>query len=968
MADSRINFEQMVRDFEDTTLANSTRIRRRSDQIATLLLSFLGPGSEPEIPDTPTNLQASGGEGVVALTWSPVAAAATYLIHRVSLDATGSPVDVLTTATNSYLDTGLDPGTYSYAVQAANLIGELSDLTDPETAVVTAPATIKAPSPPGSFAVAAARPTEVDLTWAALASGTEAVRIDRRRQGVPEWTTIVESLDATAYTDTGLEELRDYEYRAFGINVEGTLSPATATITASTTSSDTIAPPVPTGLTATGGNGVIDVSWDASPAADISFYRVQQATASGGPYTAVATSSKPQLAFPSPNGTQKFIQVNAVDRLGNESAYSAFATATPEAPAQPDITPPIRLFGVNVEGTSTPGELRVSWDQPSLSFEQNLDIATFTIYRADPPASSASGPYGVTQSVATNVFEYTFGGLAQNQTYYFYVTATDTSGNESEPSVVVQAVVPGEGTVDPGGGGTGQGPGTETPADTEGILAVPTDGQTVHRYADNTLEQNKNLFADKMVTRRRPTRASVYNSPGSRRPDDPELIDLIDRTVVGPPNFHSVYGVTRRQPVVLPALTRVPVISEVDFTQNQTAQRCYRKWIQRRYDMAGSVIHNSDYGFDSFDHNTTQVSFVPPQFYTDWQGVERERLNCVADLETNQFYGAISEHGHYDAIYGSIFCVGNTYRRMGGRGMYFSHRPFTFQQYPPDNPAFSRSSLAYIDNCHTIDCDADPGRGAFNLTFFDYGSPTFPSKIIVRNSSFVGGFPFYRRQSQREPLSRTDLRGANQWYRSNGGITVSQFQFCESPDPPNAGNTSTGQGVDNPGFDMATMNHICDQAVFSNCLFHFVQPEKPLLQVECVDEVIIENCLFIAEDGAGIVRISENRKRAAGATYNARDTKACQTIRVRNCMTRGNVKGFIRPDGAIGVNDRVEIDLNTVGIERVYNSEGVLQSETAFDDTTQSFDPVPVINAMDPFNGMNLGGFSLPWPLAGVTV
>ena len=146
-----------------------------------------------------------------------------------------------------------------------------------------------------------------------------------------------------------------------------------------------------------------------------------------------------------------------------------------------------------------------------------------------------------------------------------------------------------------------------------------------------------------------------------------------------------------------------------------------------------------------------------------------------------------------------------------------------------------------------------------------------------------------------------------------------------------------------------------------------MQPEKPLLQVDGVEELIIENSVFIAEDRVGIVRINENRPTPAGATYNTRGTKPCTTIRVRNCISQG-VSAHIRPANSSSIGQVNQIDLNTVGIERVYNSEGVLLSENPFDDKTQSFDPVPVINAMDPFNGMNLGGYTIPWPLAGVTV
>jgi beta-lactamase superfamily II metal-dependent hydrolase len=93
-------------------------------------------------------------------------------------------------------------------------------------------------------------------------------------------------------------------------------------------------PAAPTGLTATAGNAQVSLSWTASTGA--TSYNVKRATATGGPYTVVASgvTATTYTNTGLTNGTTYFYVVSAVNGAG-ESPNSSEASATPTAPPDP---------------------------------------------------------------------------------------------------------------------------------------------------------------------------------------------------------------------------------------------------------------------------------------------------------------------------------------------------------------------------------------------------------------------------------------------------------------------------------------------------------------------------------------------------------------------------------------------------------------------------------------------------------
>ncbi len=89
-----------------------------------------------------------------------------------------------------------------------------------------------------------------------------------------------------------------------------------------------VGPAAATGLTATGGNGQVALSWTA--AAGATRYQVLRSPLSGGGYSAIATVSSTSYTDTSvTNGQRYFYVVRSVDSLGNVGAQSAEAAATP---------------------------------------------------------------------------------------------------------------------------------------------------------------------------------------------------------------------------------------------------------------------------------------------------------------------------------------------------------------------------------------------------------------------------------------------------------------------------------------------------------------------------------------------------------------------------------------------------------------------------------------------------------------
>jgi hypothetical protein len=99
---------------------------------------------------------------------------------------------------------------------------------------------------------------------------------------------------------------------------------------------DTTPPAAPSGLAAIAiSSSQINLDWADNKDTDLSYYRVYRSTASGGPYTQIATNVR-SSAYSSTglsSGTVYYYVVTAVDTSGNGSGYSNEASAPTPMPA-----------------------------------------------------------------------------------------------------------------------------------------------------------------------------------------------------------------------------------------------------------------------------------------------------------------------------------------------------------------------------------------------------------------------------------------------------------------------------------------------------------------------------------------------------------------------------------------------------------------------------------------------------------
>ena len=119
-----------------------------------------------------------------------------------------------------------------------------------------------------------------------------------------------------------------------------------------------------------------------------------------------------------PDGTVA-VRLTATDRAGNQSAYTVEHILDRTAPSAP--------AGVTAEAKG-PTEISLTWDMPA-----EADVKSFRLYR------STDGTLFTQRAAGISANGYTDTGLTPGQTYFYYVTALDTAGNESGHDEAVSA-------------------------------------------------------------------------------------------------------------------------------------------------------------------------------------------------------------------------------------------------------------------------------------------------------------------------------------------------------------------------------------------------------------------------------------------------------------------------------------------------------------------------------------------------
>ena len=230
---------------------------------------------------------------------------------------------------------------------------------------------------------------QVSLSWAA-SNGATSYHVKRSTVSGGPYSA-VGSPTGDSYVDASLTNGTKYFYVVSALNSAG--ESANSSEVNATPTAPANAPPTPTNLQANAGDAQVSLTWSASTGA--TSYSVQRSTTSGGPYSQIATpSTNSYLDSGMANGTTYYYVVAAVNAAG-QSANSSQASATPTAPATPDViitidptnTHPISpyVYGINFYSGITGAP-------PNLTFDR-AGGNRWTAYNWETNASNAGSDY-----------------------------------------------------------------------------------------------------------------------------------------------------------------------------------------------------------------------------------------------------------------------------------------------------------------------------------------------------------------------------------------------------------------------------------------------------------------------------------------------------------------------------------------------------------------------------------------------
>jgi fibronectin type 3 domain-containing protein len=383
---------------------NSAGIGTKSSVVrATPLATVVTPGA-------PTNLVATPGDRQVKLSWTAPAnnGGATidyYVVYQNNVD-----VAHVTGAMKAV--TGLTNGvSYSFKVAAHNNAG----IGTKSAAVSATPlATVVTPGAPTNL-VATPGDGQVRLSWTAPANNGGAA-IDyyvvyRSEQDFAHVT-------GTSKTVTSLTNGISYSFKVAAHNSAGIgMKSAAVSVTPSPTAT---VPAVPTGLTATPGDGQVQLWWTAPSndgGANIDHYVIYQNNV-----MIAQVSGTTEAVTGLTNGVSISFQVAAHNSAGT-GAKSSTVSVTPSATATVPGAP------TNLVATPEDGQVQLTWIAPSN--DGGAEVSGYQLYWS----RDATGTFTSISVVDTS---YLHEGLDNGTTYYYRVTAVNSVG-ESAPTEVVSA-------------------------------------------------------------------------------------------------------------------------------------------------------------------------------------------------------------------------------------------------------------------------------------------------------------------------------------------------------------------------------------------------------------------------------------------------------------------------------------------------------------------------------------------------
>ena len=330
-------------------------------------------------PAAPSDLTASVSASSVNLNWSAVDEASSYRVYR-------DDSLLVTVSSNSFSESELADGLYTYEVAAVNEYGESADKASVSVSVSTPPPT--APANITSWVIGA----NVSLSWSTVADATsyKVYRDD----------SLLETVSANSFSESNLAD-GTYLYEVSAVNDYGE-SESRASISVSISAGES-PPATPTNLRASVSGSNVSLSWNVVN--DASSYRIYR---DGSLLETVNTNSFTDSDLADATYLYEVSAINAYGESAGKSSVSATVNnSTPAAPT-------------NFSATVNADTVNLSWDTVA-------NATSYNIYRD----SSLLG------STTSNTFTDT---TLADGTYFYEVSAVDDIG-ESTSKASVSATV-----------------------------------------------------------------------------------------------------------------------------------------------------------------------------------------------------------------------------------------------------------------------------------------------------------------------------------------------------------------------------------------------------------------------------------------------------------------------------------------------------------------------------------------------
>ena len=285
--------------------------------------------------------------------------------------------------------------------------------------------------------------TQLDVAWAAPVWNGGSAVTGYTATATPvaggSSSTCAGGSSATSCSITGLTNGSAYTVGVTATNGEGAgpSGAAAAPVTPARRSS------APQNVTATPGNGQVDVGWqqplDNGGSAVTGYTATATPVAGGSPSTCTGGSSATSCSITGlTNGAAYTITVTATNVVNSAAGAGASGAAT--APVTPRTTPSAPQ---GVTGTSGDGQVTISFSAPVS--DGGSAITGYTV---------TASPGGGTCTAVPGATSCTISGLTNGTTYSFTATATNAGGTSagSSPSVAVTPAAPAAPSSGPGAG------------------------------------------------------------------------------------------------------------------------------------------------------------------------------------------------------------------------------------------------------------------------------------------------------------------------------------------------------------------------------------------------------------------------------------------------------------------------------------------------------------------------------------